>query len=116
MIVFLYIPDHTSELTTALQASLILHTIIWRNGTLKHLYSEMNSKQGGKNSRKRTSVLLCTNLNGTAKLLPLFIRQYKSPRCFRNPNIICLSNTTKMQRLGCCVSFENVDDDVETSK
>jgi hypothetical protein len=39
---FIYDQEHTSEQTTAVKESLILHTIIQRNGTLKHWYSEIN--------------------------------------------------------------------------
>jgi hypothetical protein len=39
---------------------------------------------GGKNSKERITILLCTNSTGTDKLLPLVIGKYRSPRCFKN--------------------------------
>jgi hypothetical protein len=39
---------------------------------------------GSKNSKERITVLLCTNLTGTDKLLPLVIGKYRNPRFFKN--------------------------------
>ena len=39
---------------------------------------------GGKRSKNRISVLLCTNKSGTDKLKPLVIGKSKNPRCFKN--------------------------------
>lgn len=39
---------------------------------------------GGKNSKERVTVLLCTNMTGTEKLTPLVIGKSKKPRCFAN--------------------------------
>jgi hypothetical protein len=39
---------------------------------------------GGKNSKERITILLCTNSTGTDKLLPLVIGKYRSQQCFKN--------------------------------
>ena len=39
---------------------------------------------GGKRSKNRISILLCTNKSGTDKLKPLVIGKSKNPRCFKN--------------------------------
>lgn len=39
---------------------------------------------GGKNSKERLTVLLCTNSSGKDKLKPLVIGKSKKPRCFKN--------------------------------
>lgn len=39
---------------------------------------------GGKNSKERLTVLLCTNSTGTHKLKPLIIGKSSKPRCFKN--------------------------------
>ena len=39
---------------------------------------------GGKKSKQRVTVLLCTNLTGTDKLQPMVIGKSLKPRCFKN--------------------------------
>ena len=43
---------------------------------------------GGKKSKERVTVLICTNMTGTEKCPLLTIGKFKNPRCFRN--ISCL--------------------------
>ncbi|CAM4823844.1 unnamed protein product [Rotaria magnacalcarata] len=40
--------------------------------------------KGGKRSKERFTVLLCTNMTGTDKLQPLLIGKAAKPRCFKN--------------------------------
>lgn len=40
--------------------------------------------KGGKKSKQRLTVLLCSNSTGTDKLKPLVIGKYAKPRCFKN--------------------------------
>lgn len=42
------------------------------------------SCKGGKKSKQRLTVLLCSNSTGTDKLKPLVIGKYARPRCFKN--------------------------------
>lgn len=41
---------------------------------------------GGKLSKERLTVLLCTNADGSEKLPPLVIGKSRNPRCFKNTN------------------------------
>ncbi|CAF1689440.1 unnamed protein product, partial [Adineta ricciae] len=42
--------------------------------------------KGGKKSKERLTILLCTNWSGTEKLKPLVIGRSQRPRCFKNIN------------------------------
>ncbi|CAF4450927.1 unnamed protein product, partial [Rotaria magnacalcarata] len=55
--------------------------------------------KGGKKSKERLTVLLCSNLTGTVKLKPVVIGKSQRPRCFKNITtsklpVIWLSNRT----------------------
>ena len=39
---------------------------------------------GGKQSKERMTVMLCSNMDGSEKLKPLVIGKFKNPRCFKN--------------------------------
>ncbi|CAF0924554.1 unnamed protein product [Rotaria sordida] len=54
--------------------------------------------KGGKRSKERYTVLLCTNCSGTDKLKPLVIGKIRQPRCFKNLNINNLPVTWKANR------------------
>ena len=43
-----------------------------------------NNARGSKGSKKRVTVLLCTNANGTDKFNPMLIGNAENPRCFKN--------------------------------
>ena len=38
---------------------------------------------GGKKSKERISVLLCSNMDGTEMVKPLVIGKFQNPRCFK---------------------------------
>lgn len=44
--------------------------------------------KGGKQSKMRLTVMLCTNATGTEKLTPLVIGRSERPRCFKNVKIL----------------------------
>ena len=48
---------------------------------------------GHKKNKKRLSVTLCANVNGSHKLPPLIIEKFAKPRCFKNINISNLKMT-----------------------
>ncbi|CAF3386193.1 unnamed protein product [Rotaria sp. Silwood2] len=54
--------------------------------------------KGGKHSKERYTVLLCSNWSGTDKLKPLVIGKSYRPRCFKNLNIGDLPVTWKANR------------------
>lgn len=47
---------------------------------------------GGKHSKVRVTVLLCTNMNGSDRRMPFVIGKSKKPRCFRN-HVPCATGT-----------------------
>ncbi|CAF2189462.1 unnamed protein product [Rotaria magnacalcarata] len=54
--------------------------------------------KGGKRSKERFTVLLCTNMTGTDKLKPLLIGKAAKPRCFKHLNIKQLPVTWRSNR------------------
>ncbi|CAM4904757.1 unnamed protein product [Rotaria socialis] len=50
----------------------------------RSLVTAKDSCKGGKRSKERFTVLLCTNMTGTDKLKPLMIGKSANPRCFKN--------------------------------
>lgn len=57
------------------------------------------SAPGYKRSKKRVTVLLCTNQPGDHKLKPLLIEKAKDPRAFKNLNMVFLSINLKNQKI-----------------
>jgi hypothetical protein len=50
-------------------------------------YSLQNKKcEGGKKSKERVTIMLCTNMDGSEKLKMLFIGKSKNPRCMKKIN------------------------------
>lgn len=55
-----------------------------------------DSPKYSKDSKKRITIMLCTNMSGNSKLMPLVIGGFKSPRCFKGLNelpVIYKANT-----------------------
>lgn len=50
----------------------------------RSLVINRNDCRGGKKSKERYTVLLCSNMLGTEKLKPIVIGKYAKPRCFRH--------------------------------
>lgn len=48
---------------------------------------------GGKHSKQRITVFLCTNMDGSEKLEPLVIGKSRKPRCFKNVRSLPLNYT-----------------------
>ena len=50
----------------------------------KSLVQKGDSSHGSKIPKNRLTILLCSNMSGTEKLIPLMIGKSKKPRCFKN--------------------------------
>ncbi|CAF3500964.1 unnamed protein product [Rotaria sp. Silwood1] len=64
----------------------------------RSLVTAKDSCKGGKRSKERFTVLLCTNMTGTDKLKPLMIGKSANPRCFKNLNVKNLPITWRSNR------------------
>ncbi|CAF3816564.1 unnamed protein product [Rotaria sordida] len=53
----------------------------------RSLVVNRNDCRGGKRSKDRYTVMLCSNMLGTEKLKPVVIGKYAKPRCFKNIDI-----------------------------
>ncbi|CAF3330341.1 unnamed protein product [Rotaria sp. Silwood2] len=53
----------------------------------RSLVINRNDCRGGKRSKDRYTVMLCSNMLGTEKLKPVVIGKYAKPRCFKNIDI-----------------------------
>lgn len=58
--------------------------LFWRMMPEHTLAFKGDKCTGGKVSKERITVLLCANMSGNHKLLPLVIGKSKTPRCFRS--------------------------------
>lgn len=55
----------------------------FQNAFKVNLLKEGFETPGFKVQKEKVSLLLCTNITGNEKLLPLVIGRYKSPRCLK---------------------------------